>query len=152
LTIVFSMSISMADEQKQLLEQIELLLESGDMPALSELLNDERSSDIAEIVELVGNEERRAIFDVMDKSMSAEVLEKVDEATRAELFELLKVEELISLVSENAAVAKAIRKNPHRGDRRGFLLRLRCEQNRAISRRSWSPRLLVCFCLFCSAE
>jgi hypothetical protein len=46
----------MADEQKQLLEQIELLLESGDMPALSELLNDERSSDIAAIVELVGNE------------------------------------------------------------------------------------------------
>jgi len=90
----------MADEQKQLLEQIELLLESGDMPALSELLNDERSSDIAAIVELVGNEERRAIFDVMDKSMSAEVLEKVDEATRAELFELLKVEEMISLVSE----------------------------------------------------
>jgi hypothetical protein len=100
----------MADEQKQLLEQIELLLESGDMPALSELLNDERSSDIAAIVELVGNEERRAIFDVMDKSMSAEVLEKVDEATRAELFELLKVEELISLVSENAAVAEAISK------------------------------------------
>ena len=90
----------MADEQKQLLEQIERLLESGDTPALRELLSDERSSDIAEIVELVGNEERRAIFDVMDKPMSAEVLEKVDEATRAELFELLKDEELISLVSE----------------------------------------------------
>lgn len=141
--------------------------------------------------------------------MSAEVLEKVDEATSAELFELLKVEEMISLVSEldpddaadilselseeeragllesisptesaeikelmsysedsaggimdpvliivseNAAVAEAIRKNPHRGDRRGFLLRLRCEKDRVISRRSWSPRLLVCFCLFCSAE
>jgi len=100
LTIGFSMSISMVDEQKQLLEQIELLLESGDMPALRKLLNDQRSSDIAEIVELVDNEERRAIFDVMDKPMSAEVFEKVDEATRAELFELLKDEELISLVSE----------------------------------------------------
>jgi magnesium transporter len=100
LTIGFSMSISMADEQKQLLEQIELLIESGDMPALVELLNDQRSSDIAEIVELVDNEERRVIFDVMDKPMSAEVLEKVDEATRAELFELLKAEELISLISE----------------------------------------------------
>jgi magnesium transporter len=92
----------MADEQKQLVQQIEHLLESGDMQALGELLNDERSSDIAEIVELVDNEERRAIFDVMDKPMSAEVLEKVDEATRAELFELLKDEELISLVSELA--------------------------------------------------
>ena len=92
----------MADEQKQLVQQIERLLESGNMQALGELLNDERSSDIAEIVELVDNEERRAIFDVMDKPMSAEVLEKVDEATRAELFELLKDEELISLVSELA--------------------------------------------------
>ncbi len=90
----------MADEQKQLLEQIERLLESGNTQALRELLSDQRSSDIAEIVELVDNEERRAILDVMDKPMSAEVLEKVDEATRAELFELLKVEELISLVSE----------------------------------------------------
>jgi len=95
-----SMSISMADEQKQLVQQIERLLESGDMQALGELLNDQRSSDIAEIVELVDNEERRVIFDVMDKSLSAEVLEKVDEATRAELFELLKDEELIGLVSE----------------------------------------------------
>jgi len=94
------MGISMADEQKQLLEQIERLLESGNTQALRELLSDQRSSDIAEIVELVDNEERRAILDVMDKPMSAEVLEKVDEATRAELFELLKVEELISLVSE----------------------------------------------------
>ena len=92
----------MADEQKQLVQQIERLLESGDMQALGELLNDERSSDIAEIVELVDNEERRAIFDLMDKPMSAEVLEKVDEATRAELFELLKDEELISLVYELA--------------------------------------------------
>jgi len=90
----------MADEQKQLVQQIERLLESGDTSALRELLNDQRSSDIAEIVELVDNEERRAIFDAMDKPMSAEVLEKVDEATRAELFELLKAEELISLVSE----------------------------------------------------
>ena len=90
----------MPDEQKKLLEQIERSLESGDMQALGELLNEERSSDIAEIVELVDNDERRVIFNVMDKSMSAEVLEKVDEATRAELFELLKDEELIGLVSE----------------------------------------------------
>ena len=65
----------MADEQKQLVQQIERLLESGDMQALGELLNDQRSSDIAEIVEFVDNEERRAIFDVMDKPISAEVLE-----------------------------------------------------------------------------
>jgi magnesium transporter len=88
----------MADEQKQLLQRIEPLLESGDMQALSQLLSDQRSSDIAEVVELVENEYKREIFDAMDKPTAAEVLEKVDEATRAELFELLKNEELSSIV------------------------------------------------------
>jgi len=88
----------MVDEQKQLLQQIEQLLESEDMPTLRKVLSDQRSSDIAEIVELVDNEQRRAIFEVMDKPMSAEVLEKVDEATRAELFDLIKDKELSGLL------------------------------------------------------
>jgi len=88
----------MADEQKQLLQQIEQLLESGDMTALRKLLSDQRSSDIAEIVELVDNEQRRVIFEVMDRPISAEVLEKVDEATRAELFDLLGGEKLSGLL------------------------------------------------------
>ncbi len=88
----------MVDEQKQLLRQIEALLEFENMQALAQLLSDQRSSDIAEVVELVDNEHKRAIFDAMDKPISAEVLEKVDEATRAELFELLKKEELSSIV------------------------------------------------------
>jgi magnesium transporter len=92
------MSISMVDEQKELLQQIEKLLESGDLSNLHELLSNQRSSDIAEIVELVDNEQRRVIFEVMDKPMSAEVLEKVDEATRAELFDLLSGEELSGLL------------------------------------------------------
>jgi len=90
----------MSDEHKQLLPQIKLLLEAGDMSALRELLHDQRSSDIAEVVELLDNEQKRAIFDVLDKSTSAEVLEKVDEATRAELFHLLKDNEINALVSE----------------------------------------------------
>ncbi len=90
----------MTDEQKQLVHQIEPFLESEDKSALMELLSNQRSSDIAEVVELVDNEQRRAIFDAMDKPISAEVLEKVDEATRSELFELLEKEELKSIVSE----------------------------------------------------
>ncbi|MGD2094634.1 MAG: magnesium transporter [Phycisphaerales bacterium] len=86
----------MAEGQKQLVR----LIEFGDREALRELLSDQRSSDIAEVVELVDNEQKRAIFDAMDKSTSAEVLEKVDEATRAELFELLKDDELSSIISE----------------------------------------------------
>jgi Mg/Co/Ni transporter MgtE len=89
-----STDCDMSDEQKELLEQIEHVFESEDVSALRELLSDQRSSDIAEVVELVDNERKRAIFDAMDRPISAEVLEKVDEATRAELFELLKDEEL----------------------------------------------------------
>jgi magnesium transporter len=88
----------MSDEQKQLLQQIEPLLESGDKQGLSDLLREQRSSDIAEVVELVDNEQKRAIFDAMDKPLSAEVLEKVEEATRAELFELLGNEELRNII------------------------------------------------------
>lgn len=88
------------DEQRQLLEQIGLLRGSGDVLDLRELLADQRSSDIAEVIELVDNDRRRDVFDAMDTPMSAEVLEKVDEATRAELFDLLEVDELSRLVCE----------------------------------------------------
>jgi magnesium transporter len=95
----------MPDEQKKLSQQIlfrqiEILLEANDTSGLGRLLNDRRSSDIAEIAELLDSEQRRTIFDVLDKPTSAEVLEKVDEATRAELFELLEEKELESIVSE----------------------------------------------------
>ena len=88
----------MSDEQKQLLQQIEITLESEDKSALKNLLLDQRSSDIAEVVEILDNENRRAIFDIMDKPTAAEVLEKIDEATRTEIFELLKIEELSSII------------------------------------------------------
>jgi len=88
----------MAQKQKQLLRQVNVLLETGQTQNLSSLLNKHRSSDIAEVVELLDNEQRRIIFNVLDKELSAEVLEKVDEATRAELFELFRAEELSSLV------------------------------------------------------
>jgi len=90
----------MADGQRQLVRKIGALLESGDTSALRKLLGEQRSSDVAEVVELVDNEERRIIFDVMDKPMSAEVLEKVNEATRAELFDLLAKHEIKGIISE----------------------------------------------------
>ena len=90
----------MLEEQKELLQQIEDLLEAADTSALGQLLNEQRSSDIAEIVELLDNEQRRTIFDVLEKPISAEVLEKVGEAARAELFEMLREDEINSLFSE----------------------------------------------------
>ncbi|UCC21644.1 MAG: magnesium transporter [Planctomycetota bacterium] len=95
----------MQQEQKQLarqilLQQIEILLDADDSQALAQLLNKQRSSYIAEIVELLDNEQRRAVFDVLEKSISAEVLEKVDEATRRELFKLLEDHELKTIILE----------------------------------------------------
>jgi magnesium transporter len=89
----------MLKKQSQLVKQITLLLEADDRIGLSKLLNDQRSSDIAEVVELLGNEQIRAIFDVLQESISAEVLEKVDEATRNKLFDLLEDDELTRLIS-----------------------------------------------------
>jgi len=90
----------MADGQRQLVRKIGALLESGDTSALEKLLGEQRSSDVAEVVELVDNEERRIIFDVLDKPTSAEVLEKVNEATRAEMFDLLAKHEIKGIISE----------------------------------------------------
>ncbi|MHC4631142.1 MAG: magnesium transporter [Planctomycetota bacterium] len=95
----------MADEQKRfrqqkLLKQIEILLETQDSAALHRLLSEQRSSDIAEITELLDDEQRRLIFDVLDKPTAAEVLEKVDEATRGQLFELLTAGEIKTIISE----------------------------------------------------
>jgi magnesium transporter len=92
----------MVQKQKQLLEQIEELLadqEHFTSEGLQALLSEKRTSDIAEVVELLDNDQRRAVFDALDKSALAEVLEKVDEATRAELFELLEDYELADLIS-----------------------------------------------------
>lgn len=90
----------MADVQEQLLREIEPLLESENRDTLRELLYDWRTSDIAEIVELVEDDWRRLIFDVLDTPVAAEVLEKVNEATRARLFEVLEDQEIHRIFSE----------------------------------------------------
>lgn len=90
----------MAEEQKQLFQQVEELLETGNREVLSCILADQRSSDISEVIEILDNDQRRVIFDLLEKSISAEILEKVDEATRSELFDIFEEEELTGLISE----------------------------------------------------
>ncbi len=90
----------MAELQEQLLQEIEPLLDSENRATLRELLYDWRTSDISEIVELVDDDRRRLIFDVLETPVAAEVMEKANEATRARLFEVLKEEELHRIFSE----------------------------------------------------
>ncbi len=90
----------MAEMQEQLLHEISPLLERERLATLRELLYDWRTSDIAEIVELVDDDRRRLIFDVLETPVAAEVLEKVNEATRDRLFEILTEEEIHRVFSE----------------------------------------------------
>jgi len=95
----------MADENEKiqrqiLLQQVEILLESRDLEGLKTLLADQWESDIAEIVESVDNDERRLIFDALDHEVAAEVLEKVNEATRDELYDLLHDHEIKAIFTE----------------------------------------------------
>ncbi|MBN2133862.1 MAG: magnesium transporter [Sedimentisphaerales bacterium] len=90
----------MPEEQKNLLQEIEPLLETEDRQSLAPLLHERRSSDIAEVVELVDNDWRRLIFDALETPIAAEVLEKVNEATRACLFDLLEEPEIQKIISE----------------------------------------------------
>ena len=90
----------MVDEQKILLKEIEQFLAAKDTERLGELLRQQRTSDIAEIVELFSPEDCRLIFNSLGKPEAAEVFEKVDEATRAELFDLFDDDELVDLISE----------------------------------------------------
>jgi len=90
----------MPEPQQELVQMLEPLLESGDRASLRALLAEQRSSDIAEVVELVDNEHRRLIFDVLDRPVAAAVLAKVNEATRDELFELLEEGEIQNIITE----------------------------------------------------
>ncbi|MHC4214778.1 MAG: magnesium transporter [Planctomycetota bacterium] len=89
----------MLDEQKQLLNRIEQAFETGNTAQMTTILSGQRASDIAEVVQVLDNDQRRVIFNVLDKPVSAEVLEKVDEATRGELFEILEHRELTSIIT-----------------------------------------------------
>jgi magnesium transporter len=86
--------------REELLQEIAPLLERDRQATLGELLYDWRPSDIAEIVELVDDDRRRLIFDVLEPPVAAEVLEKVNEATRDRLFEILTEEEIHRVFSE----------------------------------------------------
>lgn len=90
----------MSEDQKILLKHITDLLESGQEHALQQLLAEQRTSDIADIVELLEPEESRRVFACMETAEAAEVFGKVDEATRGELFEVLEDAEVVNLISE----------------------------------------------------
>ncbi len=85
--------------RRQLLERIEQLIESQDLDELRQLLAVSRSSDVAEVVEVLDEIARQILFDLLDAKEAGEVLEKIDEATRVEVVEDLSSEELTDIVA-----------------------------------------------------
>lgn len=91
---------SMSEEaRKQLLERIEQLIEKQHFEELRRLLSDSRSSDVAEVVEVVDEIARQILFDLLDPDDAGEVLEKIDDATRSEVVEDMSSDELTDIVA-----------------------------------------------------
>jgi len=85
--------------RKQLLDRIEHLIAKQDFEELRTLLNESRSSDVAEVVEVLDEIARQILFDLLDPRDAGEVLEKIDEATRSEVVEDLTSDELTDIVA-----------------------------------------------------
>ena len=82
----------------QLLEQVENLIEEKHFEKLKDVLAEARSSDVAEVVEVLDELARQILFDLLDPKLAGEVLEKIDDATRSELVEELTGDELTDMV------------------------------------------------------
>jgi magnesium transporter len=85
--------------RKQLLEQIEKLIEAKDSIVLRELLSDSRSADVAEVVEVLDEAARQILFDLLEPKEAGEVLEKIDDATRSEMVDELTGDALRDIVA-----------------------------------------------------
>jgi len=92
-------AIMSEEARKQLLERIEQLIEKQHFEELRRLLADSRSSDVAEVVEVVDEIARQILFDLLDPEDAGEVLEKIDDATRSEVVEDLSSDELTDIVA-----------------------------------------------------
>ena len=61
-------------QRKELLGQIEHLIEANEYETLRQLLSDSRSSDVAEVVEVLDEVARQIVFDVLEPEEAGEVL------------------------------------------------------------------------------
>jgi len=89
----------MAEQTEQLLEQVRQLLHSGDAAALRRCLIDSPRADLAEVMELLDDEEQHLVMVSLDVTSAGEVLSLLDEATRGEVVEDLSQRHLTDLVA-----------------------------------------------------
>ena len=59
-------------------QQIKILLESQRVDMIQPILQDEHPADIADLLELLSNEERALVFEMLTPEVASEVLDEID--------------------------------------------------------------------------
>ena len=90
----------MNEGTRQLLERIERLLQSEDDRPLIQELEADRPEDIAEVFEVLDDEERSRVLFALPPRTAAEMIALLDEAERGEVVEDLDDQKLAELVAE----------------------------------------------------
>src|SRR5262249_31727053 len=84
----------------ELVRQVTEVLEAHDDAAIHKLLADVRGPDLADLIELLGAEERVALIQALGPEFDFEVLTEVDEKVRDQIAEAIPNEELAKAVTE----------------------------------------------------
>ncbi|HUW84310.1 MAG TPA: magnesium transporter [Phycisphaerae bacterium] len=88
----------MPEELEQMLEKIRGLLASDDVAALCHFLSQAPEEDLAEVIELLEEDEQQTVLRALNPDSAGEVLTLLDEATRGEVVDDLTNQELTAMV------------------------------------------------------
>jgi magnesium transporter len=91
------MAIEINDE---FIRHLEMLIEKKDDHAIIELLAEEHTADIAEIIDELEFDDTTYLFKLLDSEKTAEVLLELDEYDRAKILEVLSAKEIAQKIDE----------------------------------------------------
>ncbi len=91
------MAIEINDE---FIRHLEMLIEKKDDDAIIELLAEEHTADIAEIIDELEFDDTTYLFKLLDSEKTAEVLLELDEYDRAKILEILSAKEIAQKIDE----------------------------------------------------
>ncbi len=79
-------------------EQVKILFNAHYIHSLKELLSKQHPADIADILEMLNDEERVQVFDLLDEAFAAEVLDKTNTDVTRDLVEAIPDEKIADLL------------------------------------------------------
>lgn len=92
------MAINLRPDIQEVIEQITILLNEQAYPALQRLLHDSHPADIADMLEIFGDDDRLIIFNLLQDEAASEVLDETRTVTTRELIEASPVERIADLI------------------------------------------------------